>query len=198
MKRLIVLAACSVLLSVSLSHAEEVLFGGDTTHGWFFAPTWKMTSLNGETTHLSGGRGAWIINHTYMLGFGGYGIDTGKEAPGNASRLLGRPGLEWMFRYGGFEFEYMRKSDELIHWSAYCLIGSGSITYSDPEDHNFDMDDNVFVVEPAIYATINLTKWLRAGAGVSWRLAGDVDIPGLAEDDIGGPSAMIELRFGKF
>ncbi len=163
-----------------------------------FRPSWKLTSLNGESASLNGGRGAWIIDHTYMIGFGGYGIDTDREAPGGASRILGRPGLEWRFRYGGFEFEYVRKSDDLIHWSAYCLAGSGSITYSDPDDHGFDMDDNVFVLEPAVYATINVTKWFRAGAGVSWRLVGDVDMPGLAGDDIGGPSAGIELRFGKF
>ena len=107
-----------IMAAWSAAHAEETLFDGNITHGWFFGPAWKMTSLNGETTHLSGGRGAWIINHTYMLGFGGYGLDSEKEAPGNASRILGQTGLEWMFRYGGFEFEYVGKSDEHIHCSA--------------------------------------------------------------------------------
>jgi hypothetical protein len=52
--------------------------------------------------------------------------------------------------------------------------------------------------EPALNATLNVTKWFRVGANVSYRFAGDVYMVGLSESDVGGPAVSLELRFGEF
>ena len=53
------------------SAQDEQLVSGKIESGGFGAPVWKITQINGETAMLTGGRGGWIINHTFVIGGGG-------------------------------------------------------------------------------------------------------------------------------
>ncbi len=53
---------------------EETLIKGDVESGGFGGPVVKMTSLNGQDGILVGGRGGWILNHSFIIGGGGYGL----------------------------------------------------------------------------------------------------------------------------
>ena len=58
--------------------------------------------------------------------------------------------------------------------------------------------DFVFVVEPAINAELNIIKWFRVDAGLSYRLVLDVSQVGLDSGDFSGLTAVLTLKFGNF
>jgi hypothetical protein len=50
---------------------EKTLVGNGFDNGGYGAPVVKFMSLGGEVGVLVGGRGGWIINHTFVIGGGG-------------------------------------------------------------------------------------------------------------------------------
>ena len=62
-------------LPIGLSaQADQTLTGPYIESGGFGAPVVKMTSMMDEFAVLLGGRGGWILNRTFVLGGGGYGL----------------------------------------------------------------------------------------------------------------------------
>jgi hypothetical protein len=96
---LILLIACPVL-----SAQEETLLGeGKISNGGFGGPVVKFTSINKHFGVLVGGQGGWIINHTFIIGGGGYGLMNNIKAYNaflEESQLLN-------FGYGGLELHYI-------------------------------------------------------------------------------------------
>ncbi len=177
----------------------ETLLSGEVEHGGFGGPVLKGSNVNGSPALFVGGRGGWIINHTLILGGGGYGLVNNIDAlvPGafGARRL--------QFGYGGFEIEYIRQWDHLLHWSAMVLIGGGAVGYRmlDEETLGFEPPnrmDEIFVVEPAIQVNLNMTEFLRISAGVSYRYVSGVTTPATSNEKLSGGGGVLTFRFGKF
>ncbi len=185
------------LLIAASSPAQETLLGKGTTFGGFGGPVWKTTTLNGDLAFLGGARGGLIINHTFIVGYGEYSLANNIDAPGAARTAFNRPDLRMDIRYRGLEFEYVNNWEKLFHWGVQTLVGGGSVNYHNPGD-DFDTDDTVFVLEPALNGTINIAKWFRAGVNGSYRFVADVDMAGLNSSKLSGPALSLELRFGKF
>ncbi|NIN69246.1 MAG: hypothetical protein GTO63_32105, partial [Anaerolineae bacterium] len=59
-----------------VAQEPETLIEGDVRHGGFGGPVVKFTEVNNEFGVLVGGRGGWIINDSFVLGAGGYGLVT--------------------------------------------------------------------------------------------------------------------------
>jgi len=104
---------------------------------------------------------------------------------------------------GGFEFEYVSRSAKLIHYSFRALIGSGEVDYI---GHDRPIDDTLFdyhresffVAEPEVNLMLNVTKFSRIGVGASYRFISSVNLEGLTNSDLDGPSASLILKFGRF
>ena len=109
---------------------EETLIGnGEITHGGFGGPVIKYTQIKGEPALLIGGRGGWIINHSFVIGGGGYGLVSDIEADNFLTFAPLEPIPYLNFGYGGLELEYIIQSDKLMHFTVYTLIGAGGISY---------------------------------------------------------------------
>jgi hypothetical protein len=130
---------------------------------------------------------------------GTYDNDTSVDAPEAAKQKYGttqRMDLD----YGGFEFEYIRNSNNAFHYSFYTLLGWGKVSYYD-WDANWDdhtVTDYCAVIEPAVNAEVNITNWMRINGGVSYRYAPGVNLEGIDSMDVSGPAANIAFKFGKF
>jgi len=84
------------------------------------------------------------------------------------------------------------------------MIGGG-VYYSDYGYEMFNSGDymekhtsTVFVFEPGINAELNVTSFFRINAGISYRIVTGIDLYGLRNGDLGGPSGNLVFKFGKF
>lgn len=181
---------------------EETLFKGDFEKGGFGGPVVKFISINGQGAAMIGGRGGWIINHSLVLGGGGYGVFTEVDAPAGVLPLEGPLDIE--FGYGGFEVEYIIHPKSLLHFSIYNFIGGGATNFVKDvgpvteSNEQVGETDFMFVWEPAVNAELNVTTWFRLNAGVSYRLVTGISQEGLENRDFCGMAATVTFKFGKF
>jgi len=181
---------------------EETLFKGDVESSGFGGPVVKFTSVHNQNALMVGGRGGWIINHSFIIGGGGYGVVTEVDAPAGVLPLEGPLDIE--FGYGGLELEYVIDPKSLGHFSIYTLIGGGATNYVKdvgPVSRSNQQTGETgffFVLEPAVNAELNVTKWFRLNAGVSYRFVTGVSQVGLKDQDFTGLTATLTFKFGSF
>ncbi len=179
-------------------HPEQTLVSGDVEHGGFGGPVVKVSDVDGDAVLFAGGRGGWIINHTLVIGGGGYGMVTEVRADGPR----GRERLD--FGYGGFEVEYLVQSDLLVHGSILALVGAGGLSYAydtrdgDAQHARHDEQDAVFVTELLAQVELNVTTWFRLALGGGYRLVRDVDLVGVDDGALSAPVGSLSAKFGRF
>jgi hypothetical protein len=207
MKKLLVIIFLLVIGSYAFPQEETLLEGGIESGG-FGGPVVKFTQIKNEFGVLVGGYGGWLINHTVMLGGGGYGLVNKIRASDEAQEFYrsftGRP-INIEMGYGGVVLEYINSSNSLVHFAFNALIGAGGVSYKEREDNDWEWNDNnngptdaFFIVEPEFKAELNITAFLRINVGGSYRFVSGINITGLKNSDIAGPSANITFKFGKF
>jgi hypothetical protein len=201
MKSFLLAFVISVISCCHLFAQEETLIGnGEVSHGGFGGPMVKFTQVKNEFGVLVGGRGGWIINHSFVIGGGGYGLVNNIEA--NNLYFGTKPFIN--LGYGGVELEYIIQSDRLIHFSVYTLVGAGGVSYRNSlwdDDYRNDLNvtsDAFFVLEPTANVELNIISFFRINAGVSYRFISGVELDDLRNSDLAGPSAILTLKFGTF
>ncbi|MCD4813630.1 hypothetical protein K8S19_08060 [bacterium] len=187
------------------SYKINSLFEGRiTSNGGYGTAGYKPTRIDGETGHMIGGRGGWIINHSLMIGGAGYNLADSqiqREFDGEMKKLH--------FGYGGIELGYTFFSDQLIHLVVHTLFAGGGIgtldkVYADEDEdgnkkHTWEGPvDTVFVVEPMIYAELNVTEWFRVCLGGGYRHVEGCELKGVSNQDLSGASAELLFKFGYF
>lgn len=195
MKKTVIILIASVMVTPVLAQ-EETLISGQLEYGGYGGPVVKFTTINNDWEVMVGGRGGWIINHSFVLGGGGYGLVTDVEAEhfdpsGDVVMELG---------YGGGMLEYVGNSNELIHYSVSLLIGAGGVNYVRKITNSrlYSDADAFFVLEPEVNFMVNITTLFRAGFGAGYRLISGVDLAGLSDSDIGGLSINMVFKFGDY
>jgi hypothetical protein len=186
-----------VLLTLPVFAQEQTLIGvEDIENGIFGGPAIKVTKINGETAVLVGGRGGWIINHTFIIGGSGYGLVT--------NVIANNPTIDRKFievGYGGLDLEYIASSNKLVHLSIELLIGGGGIGFKDNSDDifsNHNAKESFFVLEPSVHVNLNVTHFFRIAGGVSYRYINGLESSLSTNADLSGPSGVLTLKFGKF
>jgi len=167
------------------SGSEETLISGDIESGGCGGPVVRFSGVNDTFAVFVGGRGGWIINHSFVIGGGGYGLVTDVFVSGNKLNMA----------YGGLWTEYILSSDQLVHFTFGTLIGMGNAHF-DPEGK----DQRVyFVLEPEANVELNVVRFFRVCAGVSYRFAiGLTGLSGVNDAALSGLSANLFCKFGRF
>ncbi|UCD37003.1 MAG: hypothetical protein JSW54_09205 [Fidelibacterota bacterium] len=187
-----------LLLTIApLSAQEQTLLSGHSDHGGFGGPTYQLTQFGDQFAFLSGGRGGWIIDHTIYLGAAGYGLahhikmDTGPQTDHYLN--LG---------YGGLELGAILASNRLIHATVSTLAGGGGANYLykawDGDLTDESVMDAFYIIEPSLQLIVNVTRYFRIGMGASYRYVSGVELEGISDDYLSGPSASLTFKFGKF
>ncbi|MEZ4416849.1 MAG: hypothetical protein R3E10_13955 [Gemmatimonadota bacterium] len=179
-----------------LGQRPQTLMNGPIHSGGFGGPVVRFSDLDGDLGILVGGRGGWIINHTFVIGGGGYGLAN----PDNFERLDSRGNtVELTMGYGGLELEYIPAWYRVVHPSFQVLVGAGGATWDDRFRGGAQYDDDAFfVVEPGANLMVNVAEVFRLGFGVSYRLTGDVELEGLDAGALDGASGYLTFKFGRF
>jgi len=185
MKCVLIFAALLVWVSPAFAQ-ESTLVSEDFHSGGFGGPVVKFSEIVDEFAVFAGGRGGWIINHTFVIGGGGYGLANDIRV---GDSLVGR---DIEFGYGGLELEYINSSNNLVHFTVYLLIGGGGLSGTVVED------ESVFVLEPALNAEMNITKFFRLNAGAGYRFVSAVDNPGYDDSDFTALYGQVTAKFGAF
>lgn len=174
----------------SKSEETETLFSSIRQSGGYGTFVTQFTQIAGKFGVLVGGYGGWFINKSLMLGGGGYGW---ANAPGSPDGNILNTGL--IFGYGGAVIEYTYQSDKLLHFGLRVLIGAGGVNTG---EFLTSETSGAFVWEPAGFVECNLLSFVRAGFGVNYRFIHGLEISKYGSNDFAGPSAFIQLKFGKF
>lgn len=204
-------------LSVSLFSQEnndemKTLFGnGKVKFGGYGAVETKFSPLNDQFGLFVGGRGGVIINHSFILGLGGYGLTTSHKVDGYKIKDPYYTDSTAYLRmgYGGLHLGYIIEPNEVLHITTGALVGGGWAGYTrsmSNKNHNDGWGDNnwayestgFFIVEPSVGAEINITSFFRLELNASYRFVSLVDLPNTKNADISGFSGNLAFKFGKF
>ncbi len=184
-----------MLSVVSIFAQAETLVSGSIENGGFGGPVVKFTEIDGEFGLIVGGRGGWIMNHTFVIGGGVYGLVNQIDSDFIFDGEL----IPLMMGYGGFEMEYIYSPNSLVHLSVYLLLGGGGLTYKEYDDwHSPKVTDSFWIAEPALNVELNISSFFRISAGVGYRFVSDVNLGDITDSDIAGVSGMLTFKFGKF
>lgn len=184
-----------LVFSGVLTARQETLISGDFKSGGFGGPVCKIGSVYQEAAFMMGGRGGWIINHQFVLGGGAYGLVTDIASKEH-------PDMKMNMGYGGIEIEYIKQPNKLVHFSIMALLGGGGAGFSERHttDWNDDYEyDTFFIAEPSVHIMLNITEFFRAGLGGSYRFVTSMDTgTELSNNDLGGPTLVMTIKFGNF
>jgi len=218
MKRFTVLLA-SFALALSLNAqsdaqkpSEEIqtIFGksGQPTVGWFIGLDQGYTKISDHDVWQGGLNFGMIVDHRLSLGLAGYGWCNHDRL--HFANVTETEGAYLEGGYGGLLLEYTIFPTSPVHLTFPVLIGGGGVSYISDTGHlewdedEWDTDYDVldydvfFVVEPGIRAEINLLRFMKLNAGVSYRYTDGVQLLNTSEDIFNNYNAMVGLKFGKF
>jgi hypothetical protein len=185
MKRLLPFLTTLAISSPALAQ-EQTLISDEFHSGGFGGPVVKFSEVANEFAVFAGARGGWIINHTLVLGIGGYGLANDISL---TDFIIGR---DIEFGYGGLELEYINSWDKLVHFTVYALVGAGGLS------GNLIDGESVFVAEPAVNGELNVTRYFRFHFGAGYRWVIGVDSPGFSDSDFSAFYGQVTAKFGSF
>jgi len=198
------LVLLSFLFTAQVFAQEETLLDQPIESGGYGSPSFKFSRLGDKFAVLVGGHGGWLINHSFLIGGGGYGLVNSITASQTAQTYFGTGSdLKTQFGYGGLFLEYLGNPNALVHYSVSTLIGAGSVHYGYWNDFDQPYGEPsrgsaFFVLEPSVGAELNVTRFFRINPGVSYRLVRGSDLPGISDADMSDLSVYLSFKFGKF
>jgi len=180
----------------------KTIFGNKKiSHGGYGAFTIGYSMIDNKDAFITGGRGAWIIGHSFAIGLGGYGFGNDLYI----DNVTGSQEYSLEGGYGGLILEPIVLPKFPIHLSFPVLIGAGGVAYLrstywdefDP-DVNIEDSDAYLVAEPGVELEMNLIKFVRLALGASYRFTSDIHLLGKKHDILNGYNLGFTLKFGKF
>lgn len=184
----------------------QTLFGGkEFKSGGYGAPELKILKIKDDVGLAVGGRGGWIVNSTFSIGLGGYGLVTNHEV----KDIIKDTALYLRVGWGGLFLNYTYESNKVLHFTANALIGGGGAVYTksmnelmiaDHDEKTNYGSSGFFVFEPGLGVELNVTTFFRIELGASYRFVSGLEMPGnkISSNDLSGLSGNLAFKFGKF
>ncbi len=183
---------------------KKVVFTpGKIDHGGYLGVYNQATMMNGNLCNLVGGKAAWIINHSFAIGGGGYGLTYPTERAEFTGKSYNGLDTTTAFGFGGVLFEYFIWPDRIVTIAPGIIIGGGGIEYYNPSEMDEEKDDekltdSFLTVMPELNIYLNITEYVRIGAGVSYRFVNGIEQDTFSDSDIRGFSISISAAAGFF
>lgn len=209
----------AILISINICYSQseeekqkikddeiKTIFGRTRTSGGYGAFSITYSEIDRKNAIQFGGRGAWIIDHSLAIGFGGTGFLNDYQYDAILDENVNLAG-----GYGGLYIEPILAPRFPVHISFPILLGVGGVAYTTDNynnDHwdNYIEDTDVFlIVEPGVELEFNILKYFRIALGAYYRYTSDVSLEYIStgeqfvgEDVLHGLSMGITFKFGKF
>ena len=180
-------------LVAEVSYAQGIKNSTEEMNGEYGAVVSRIGSVRNSTAVFVGGRGGWIVGHTFSIGIGGYMLMNDVSA-----RIADTSGNRLMtLEYGGLDLEYILPIDGFYFMTLQMLVGAGSISHREiPYLNRKQYHDPFFVFEPGFNIEIGVTKNFRIGIGISCREVAWLKSDLASSADLSGPSGFLSLKFG--
>lgn len=196
MKKLLVSA---MLLMSSQLFAQETKTESRPAGSGFGAMSTIISEFNGESAVFTGTYGGWYVTKKLMIGMGGYALVSSHESTNGNEKSDDRDNIR--MGYGGLVTEFTIYSYKGVHFTNTSLLAYGKVNdgyaYS-ASDRWEKVSDEVFVSQTSLNAEMNMTDWMRVGAGVGYRSVMGSDLADLSNKDMSGFSANLTVKFGIF
>jgi len=182
------------------------IFGNDITHGGYGGISINQSKFDDQDALLMGIKGGWVINHSFVLGIGGYGFVNDIYM----DNIIDEEGYNLSGGYGGLLLEPIIAPKWPVHLSLPIIVGAGGISYiekyliqkNDPDDEEWENrpvdSDAFFVFEPGVELEFNFFKFMRLSFGIYYRFTDNIDIKNTKQDVLEGMSIGGSMKFGKF
>jgi hypothetical protein len=181
----------------------KTLFGGNHTNGFYISYDLGFGTIDKKQTVETGGRIAWIIDHSIAIGFFGNGFVSASDFNKIIDNVNSNVTLAG--GYGGFLIEPILFPKHPIHVSFPIELGVGGAGYQsssyNPKTYDYMGNSNgdaFMVVKPGVELEMNMLKFFRLGLGMQYRYIYGLNLDGFNKNDLNGLSASIAFKFGKF
>jgi len=209
----------AILISINICYSQseeekqkikddeiKTIFGRTRTNGGYGAFSITYSEIDRKNAIQFGGRGAWIIDHSLAIGFGGTGFLNDYQYDAILDENVNLAG-----GYGGLYIEPILAPRFPFHISFPIFLGVGAIaytsdSYNDNHWDNYIEDTDVYLIaEPGVELEFNILKYFRIALGAYYRYTSDVHLeyintgqPFVDKDVLHGLSMGITFKFGKF
>lgn len=159
--------------------------------GWFVAPTFTSSKVDGSLAYSPGIRAGIYLNQRVAVGVAGHAV-------GNGNSYYYDTPVRSVGSYGGFLFQYVLESNRLLHATFESTVGGGRWCVEISEERDGCMGRNFLVFEPAANLELNVAKRVRLAAGVGYRLAVAGEGTGPSSERMSSLVARTSIIFGSF
>lgn len=187
----------------SSDNEMQTIFGKQRSNGGYGAFWMGYSMIDDRHALQFGGRGSWIIQHTFAIGFGGTGFINEYHYDASLDKQVFLTG-----GYGGMYLEPILFPKSPVHLAFPTLIGVGGISFVSYDDVNWDSNfveyyDAFLIIEPGAEVELNLTRFMRLGIGATYRLPYDFNIGQagsgmVSSESIRGLTYNVTFKFGSF
>ncbi len=202
---IVMLASVSVIFAQDDYQNDEIktLFSKNKSNGGYGAFTVSYSNIGGQDALVTGGRGAFIFAHSLALGLGGYGFVNNLNY--DSYHIDGE--LSLAGGYGGLLIEPIVAGKSPVHLSFPILIGGGGVSLVDMYNWDnwgnpyptYEYDyDSFFVIEPGVELEMNIARFFRLAAAVSYRHTSEIQLYQTSSDALRGFNYGLTFKFGKF
>jgi hypothetical protein len=203
-KALALSALCFFIFQSKISAQEtsepKTLFGngkfksiGKEDLGFFVAPAYGITRMDGSTASLFNVRGG--ISFKDKVTIGSY-FTTSINEINPVSETLPDVYMDY-WSVGGFA-EYTLLSKKVVHVTFPLFIGYGEVQMDNESGEAGLSEANFFQIEPSAMLQVNLHKYVRFNVGAGYRFIGQMNYRNFNQSDISGVTGFIGLKFGMF
>lgn len=189
----------------------QTVFGSNSNAvGGYLSLGLGNTMINDNNAMLGQFRLAARLGHSFSIGIAGNGFSDRIYGLNYDRPELSTDGYYIEGGYGGILLEPVFAPSFPVHLSFPVLIGAGGVAFCndqeefDWDDWEYDTENNVidraayFVIEPGVELEFNLARYVRMGAGVSYRFTSGFKVMDEREHLLNGLTCSLNFKLGVF
>ncbi|MDZ7876406.1 MAG: hypothetical protein U5L45_01985 [Saprospiraceae bacterium] len=183
------LALLFILVATATStfaQREETLMGST---GFGFSGAWggfttNVGQFNGKYAGYQGSMWALEFGKRFFIGGTHYSL---------GSQLLGNTTKTYSMNSNNLLLGFTPKAYMPVHPMFSLGVGGSTIRL---RTDGTTVDNNVFMLHPAVGAELNITRWCHLDAQIGYRAVMNSTFVGLADKDFSGMYGQVNLKFG--
>jgi hypothetical protein len=188
MKSILILATIALTATALAAAPTQALIQNNDDWSFWVKPELKLSQLGGQAAAMPGFQFGPALGHTLYLGLAGNALVNNVNANDLYQNLKA-----FDFWDAGVSVDWTLFHTSLVHGSVGCFLGYGQLNVT-PRQGSANRTD-LFVADPGVNVTLNLTTSLELGIGGSYRIVSGSNVQDLSNSDLSGLAGSVFLRW---